>query len=95
MRTASVSSLILLLLPWLIFTVKFDHALRAEAVREFRVGMFGDIGFDLLPVTVIIPDFLARSTDRKHTLGTAHPFKYRDDFGQAWLITPDILHHQR
>ncbi len=34
-------------------------------MRELRVGMIGDIGLDLLPVTVIIPDILARSTYRK------------------------------
>ena len=50
---------ILLLLMRKIFTVQFYHALGAYPVGECRFGVIGDIGLDLLPVTIVIPDFLA------------------------------------
>ncbi len=40
------------------FDVFFD-AIRADSVGEFGLGMIRDIGFDLLPVVLVVPDFFA------------------------------------
>ena len=34
-------------------------AIGANAVSEGRVGMSGDVAFNLIPVPLIVPDFLA------------------------------------
>ncbi len=50
-----VTVLILIVLPCVDFPVKLDKALGAYTVRKRCLGAFGDIGIDLLPVTVVIP----------------------------------------
>ena len=40
-------------------------AFRANAVAEFGFRMIPDVGFDLIPISLVVPDFLARCTDGK------------------------------
>jgi hypothetical protein len=44
--------------------VKFFHTLWADTMAEFGLGMVLDISFDLIPVTFVISNLFARSTDR-------------------------------
>ena len=49
----------------MIFRVKFADAIRADAVAEFGLRMVPDVGLDLIPVTLVVPDFFARCADRE------------------------------
>jgi len=41
------------------FRIKHYHAFRAEPVAELGFRMVGDVGFYLLPVSMVITDLLA------------------------------------
>jgi hypothetical protein len=45
--------------------VEPPDAIRTNAVREIRLRVFAHIGFNLIPISVIVPDLLAGSTDRQ------------------------------
>src|SRR5581483_734696 len=40
-------------------------AARTDAVAELRIGMFGDVAFDLLPVLIVAANPLAVAADRQ------------------------------
>jgi len=39
------------------------HAGRTDGVAEFCIGIFGHIGFDPVPIPLVIPDLVAEGTD--------------------------------
>jgi len=43
----------------------FFYTFRADAVAKFSIRIFLDIFFEYIPITSIIPYFLAVRTDRK------------------------------
>jgi hypothetical protein len=49
----------------MIFRINFPKAFRANAVAEFGFRMIPDVGLDLIPVSLIVPDFFTRCTDGK------------------------------
>jgi hypothetical protein len=42
-------------------------ACRAKTMREFGVRMGFDIGFKLIPIAIVVTNFLARGADREET----------------------------
>ena len=55
------------------------NAIGTNAVRKIDIGMFLNIGLDLLPITVVVADFFAGGTDRKQT---GKRLDLRQSFGQ-------------
>src|SRR5512135_3409174 len=50
-----------------ILGIKLSYAVRTDAMTKLRIGMFGDIPFDLVPVTLVITDFFAGRTNRQES----------------------------
>jgi hypothetical protein len=51
------------LFPNVLAGIKLFRTIRTDTVAEFGVGVFFYIGFDLIPVSLVIPNFLARRTN--------------------------------
>src|SRR5436190_12016429 len=66
------------------FLLYFAVTRRADAVAELRVGVLGDVLFDLLPVLVVAADPLAVAADRQEPV-------QRLDVGQRLLQLGDPL----
>src|SRR6185369_12164924 len=47
--------------------IELLRALGADAVREFRLRVFADIGLDLAPVPLVVAHLLAGGADRQET----------------------------
>ena len=46
-----------------LFRIELCGAFRADAVTELHLSMVPDVVFDLVPVALVVADFLARCTD--------------------------------
>ena len=67
---------------------------RTDAMAEFSKGMFPDEQLNLIPVSLIIPDFLARGADGQHTAQDFHLTKSIFQFNiQLFQGGGALLHH--
>ena len=66
----------------MIFRVELLGAFRTDAVAELGFRMISDIGLELIPVSPVVPDFLARCADGKETAQLS-------DFGKGFFEIVD------
>jgi len=71
-----------------VFGVKSFGTFRADSMTERGVCIAADIGFNLVPVALVIPDFLARSANRKHT---AQGSDFRECILKPVLFRPQFI----